>query len=289
VREIHVEREVELHREVLANVKEIFINTPVNREVTVERQVAVVQEVVVEREVPVIREVIMERRVPVMKEIFVDREVIHEVITEREVPIYREIIVEKPVIHEVIIEKEVPMVREVIVERQVVHEVTIERNSRTQRRKMTKEELTDTDFNKDYKVVDRIEIVEVATPIEVIEYVAPVESVEYIAPVEVVEEEMPHATIEVAPTESTRRDDLKVVEGIGPKIEELLNNCGIYTFDQLANTHPDQIRSILEAAGPRYQIHNPETWPAQSSMAAMGRWDDLTDWQGKLSAGRIVD
>ena len=36
-------------------------------------------------------------------------------------------------------------------------------------------------------------------------------------------------------------DDLKIIEGIGPKIEELLNNEGIYKYAQLAATPQDTV------------------------------------------------
>ena len=71
-------------------------------------------------------------------------------------------------------------------------------------------------------------------------------------------------------------DDLKVVEGIGPKIEGLLKNAGIYSYVTLATTSPEGIKDILLAAGDRYRMHDPGTWPRQSSLAAQGRWEELT-------------
>ena len=82
-------------------------------------------------------------------------------------------------------------------------------------------------------------------------------------------------------------DDLKVVEGIGPKIEELLNKDGILTFGQLADTPATRVKEILEAAGPRFQMHDPTTWPKQSAMARDGKWDELKKWQEELHKGRL--
>ena len=82
-------------------------------------------------------------------------------------------------------------------------------------------------------------------------------------------------------------DDLKVVEGIGPKIEELLHNSGIYTFVQLSTTETDQIRAVLNAGGDRFAIADPTTWPAQARMAAFGQWDELKQWQDELDGGRL--
>jgi predicted flap endonuclease-1-like 5' DNA nuclease len=40
-------------------------------------------------------------------------------------------------------------------------------------------------------------------------------------------------------------DDLKVIKGIGRVIERKLNDAGIYTFEQLGNLTPAQLRRIL--------------------------------------------
>lgn len=81
-------------------------------------------------------------------------------------------------------------------------------------------------------------------------------------------------------------DDLKIVEGIGPKIEQLLNNEGILTFAQLANTSPERIKEILLAGGSRFQMHDPSTWPEQSALARDGKLDELKAWQDELNKGR---
>ena len=56
-------------------------------------------------------------------------------------------------------------------------------------------------------------------------------------------------------------DDLKVIEGIGPRIEELLKDNGIKTYQQLAGTSIDDLRNMLDSGGSRFKIHNPTTWP----------------------------
>lgn len=83
------------------------------------------------------------------------------------------------------------------------------------------------------------------------------------------------------------RDDLKIVEGIGPKIEELLHNAGILTFADLANTPADKVKEILlRDGGERYRIHDPSTWGRQSELARDGKWDELKALQDELTAGR---
>lgn len=94
------------------------------------------------------------------------------------------------------------------------------------------------------------------------------------------------AFVAAAASSKSKKDDLKVVEGIGPKIEELFNNAGILTFEQLANTPASRLKEILEAAGSRYQMHDPTTWPAQSKLAGEGKWEELKKWQDELNKGQ---
>lgn len=81
-------------------------------------------------------------------------------------------------------------------------------------------------------------------------------------------------------------DDLKIIEGVGPKIETLLKDGGISTWAELAAASVDRLKEILDAAGPRYQIHDPSTWPAQAKFAAEGKWEELKDYQEMLMGGR---
>ena len=84
----------------------------------------------------------------------------------------------------------------------------------------------------------------------------------------------------------SKPDDLKIVEGIGPKIEELCNNIGIFTWKQLSETSVERLQEILNAAGKRYQIHNPATWAEQARMANEGEWDALKIYQDHLKGGK---
>jgi predicted flap endonuclease-1-like 5' DNA nuclease len=94
------------------------------------------------------------------------------------------------------------------------------------------------------------------------------------------------ATAAVVAPIASKKDDLKIVEGIGPKIEELCNNAGIYTFTELAATSAERLKGILDAAGARFQMHDPTTWPVQSALARDGKWDELKKWQDELNRGK---
>jgi len=90
----------------------------------------------------------------------------------------------------------------------------------------------------------------------------------------------------VAGATTGQEDDLKVIEGIGPKIEKLLKNAGITSYQDMVHTSAEKIRKILDDAGPRYKLANPATWGKQAKLAAAGKWDELKELQDKLDGGR---
>lgn len=79
-------------------------------------------------------------------------------------------------------------------------------------------------------------------------------------------------------------DDLKKIEGIGPKVANLLNEHGITTFAQLAEIPVEKLTEILEAD--KLQMMNPVSWPKQAQLAAAGDWETLEKLQGDLKGGR---
>ncbi len=100
------------------------------------------------------------------------------------------------------------------------------------------------------------------------------------------------ATVEETPVEAVEEspaDDLKKIEGIGPKIEETLQTAGIKSFNDLAAAKADSIKEILANAGGNLATHDPTTWPEQAKMAAAGEWEKLQKWQDELMGGKVVD
>lgn len=81
------------------------------------------------------------------------------------------------------------------------------------------------------------------------------------------------------------KDDLKAIEGIGPKIETILHNAGIWTWGQLAIFDVKGLNTILERAGERYQLADPTTWPKQAKMANDGKFKELIEYQKTLKGG----
>jgi len=92
--------------------------------------------------------------------------------------------------------------------------------------------------------------------------------------------------VEVEP-EPVVPDDLKRIEGIGPKISSVLQEAGIMTFAQLAAATPEQLAGILESADPRLlRLADPATWPEQAALAASGEWEALEALHDTLKGGR---
>ncbi len=84
------------------------------------------------------------------------------------------------------------------------------------------------------------------------------------------------------------KDNLKKIEGIGPKIEKLMNEAGIMTFADLAKAKAKVLKDILAAAGPRFKMHDPATWSKQAKLAAADKWEQLTKLQDELKGGKKV-
>ena len=81
--------------------------------------------------------------------------------------------------------------------------------------------------------------------------------------------------------------DLKIIEGIGPKIESLLKAAGVDTFGKLSRASFTKLRKILDNAGSRYRMHDPTTWPEQAKLANGNKMDELNALKDKLKGGRV--
>ena len=84
--------------------------------------------------------------------------------------------------------------------------------------------------------------------------------------------------------ESAVPDDLTKIEGIGPKISATMQDAGVVTFAQMADTSVKRLAEILQAA--QIRLGNPGTWPEQAKLAAEGQWDALKTLQDDLDGGR---
>jgi len=90
-------------------------------------------------------------------------------------------------------------------------------------------------------------------------------------------------------------DDLKKIEGIGPKVSSLLNEAGIITFQQMVEAGAEKLQQMVEAGAEKLekildeadlQMINADTWPDQAKLAAAGDWDTLSKLQDELKGGK---
>ena len=107
----------------------------------------------------------------------------------------------------------------------------------------------------------------------------PAKKAEKAAPKKEAKAEAPKAA---AKKSTAKADDLKKIEGIGPKIAETLVEAGIATYEDLAKAKPAKISEIIEGVRGN---HVPDTWPQQAQLAADGKWDELKELQDKLDGG----
>lgn len=97
------------------------------------------------------------------------------------------------------------------------------------------------------------------------------------------------STVEVepaveAPSQPVEPDDLRKIEGIGPKVSGLLNQAGILTFQHLVDAGAEKLESILDQAD--LQMLDAGTWPEQAKLAAAGDWEGLKKLQHELKGGK---
>lgn len=102
---------------------------------------------------------------------------------------------------------------------------------------------------------------------------------------ELIEELNNIATLKSIETDPSKYDDFIAIEGVGPKINELLHNSNIHTFETLAYTSVDDLQRILDNAGHHFKMANPKTWPEQARLAKEGNWERLREYQDMLYSG----
>lgn len=134
----------------------------------------------------------------------------------------------------------------------------------------------------------------VATEIDTVDNVENIADVNAISAQEDTEEtsqvEVSSATeVNKESSDKGAKDDLKIIEGIGPKIEELLNAKGIFTFAQVVDTPATDIKAILEEAGSNFATHDPGTWGEQAILLRDGKMEEFKTLAEELKGGKRVD
>ncbi|RMA65755.1 50S ribosomal protein L21 [Ulvibacter antarcticus] len=84
---------------------------------------------------------------------------------------------------------------------------------------------------------------------------------------------------------AAKADDLKKIEGAGPKAAEAMVAAGLDTFAKVAKAKPEAIAAILTEASSNLAHLVTDTWPKQAKLAAEGKWDELKELQDRLDGG----
>jgi len=88
-------------------------------------------------------------------------------------------------------------------------------------------------------------------------------------------------TKKVSILKSSNKNDLKVIKGIGPKLEETLNSVGFTSFEQLAKMTIKDITKVLSDAGVNAKMYDISGWKAQSKLAFKGDMEAVKNWVKK--------
>jgi predicted flap endonuclease-1-like 5' DNA nuclease len=74
-----------------------------------------------------------------------------------------------------------------------------------------------------------------------------------------------------------KKDDFRIIKGIGPKISAALHKAGIVTFEQIGLMNTEKLQQVLES------LDLPSTkasfWQKQAVLAAAEDWEQLEELQ----------
>lgn len=84
-----------------------------------------------------------------------------------------------------------------------------------------------------------------------------------------------------------KKDDLTLIEGVGPKAAKLLTTAGFTSYSALSAATPNELQEVLSKGGPAFNGLDPMTWPDQAQLAADGKWNKLNDLKASLVGGKV--
>jgi large subunit ribosomal protein L21 len=81
------------------------------------------------------------------------------------------------------------------------------------------------------------------------------------------------------------KDDIEIIEGIGPKIAAVLAANGITTFAKLADAKADDMTAMLKASGGRFSLANTASWAEQAALLRDGKMEEFKKLCDELVGG----
>ena len=81
------------------------------------------------------------------------------------------------------------------------------------------------------------------------------------------------------------KDNIEIIEGIGPKIAKVLADNGVTTFAALAAAKADDMTAMLKASGGRFSLANTASWAEQAALLRDGKMDEFKKLCDELVGG----
>lgn len=81
------------------------------------------------------------------------------------------------------------------------------------------------------------------------------------------------------------KDNIEIIEGIGPKIAKVLADNGITSFAALADAKADDMTAMLKASGGRFSLANTASWAEQAALLRDGKMDEFKKLTDELVGG----
>ena len=81
------------------------------------------------------------------------------------------------------------------------------------------------------------------------------------------------------------KDNIEIIEGVGPKIAKVLADNGITTFAALAAAKADDMTAMLKASGGRFSLANTASWAEQAALLRDGKMDEFKKLTDELVGG----
>ena len=81
------------------------------------------------------------------------------------------------------------------------------------------------------------------------------------------------------------KDNIEIIEGVGPKIAKVLADNGITTFAALAAAEAGDMTAMLKASGGRFSLANTASWAEQAALLRDGKMDEFKKLTDELVGG----
>jgi large subunit ribosomal protein L21 len=89
----------------------------------------------------------------------------------------------------------------------------------------------------------------------------------------------------IAAPKKAGKDDIELIEGLGPKMAQVLSGKGITTFAQIADAKADDLVAMLKESGGRFIYTSVPTWAEQAALLRDGKMEEFKKLCDELVGG----